>query len=454
MMCIIKKNKLFYKACLERCVKVNKKRIQGCVGFIFIHILFFSIGLMSQTVDSTAYFAYKFIKKEHNKLENDTCLWAFYERLYQLDKLKLGRVNIVHIGDSHVQADFFSGSIRQKLQLKFGNAGRGLIFPYRVAKTNEPVSYRTTSNTDWSAKRNVFLDNPLPIGISGFTMETSDSLAEIDLTVKDQPGLGYRFSKLTLFHEKGINNYDITVCDELNCEKGEFKSTDQSSNPFVSQIKLDKPMEQLILKNKRTDSSHQNSTRIYGLLLENDSAGILYNTIGVNGAEYRHFNMSKYFVQQFSYLDPDLVIISLGTNEAFSAGFDKVDFGKNIDTLVTNIQQANPNAAVLITTPGDSYRKARKGKVKNPDVKAARLTIINYCLQHHLAYWDWYEIMGGYGSMNNWFLAKIAQKDRVHLNGRGYQIQGDLLYRAFIKGYQEYIQKRNIHNIEESNKED
>ncbi len=408
--------------------------------FIFCFIVTSCIG---QTLDSSAYTAFKFIKNEKNKIENDSsALSFFYEKLYQLEHKENDRINIVHIGDSHLQADFFSGAVRQKLQLKFGNAGRGLIFPYRVAKSNEPTNYKSTSSDTWNSKRNVFYDNPLPIGISGFTVETYDSLAQLDIVVKDQPGLSYSFSKIALFHEKRLDNYDITVCDEMNCERGLFKSMDSSANRFVSELKLDKPMKEIIFRNKRSDTANQHSTRIYGLLLENDSAGILYNTIGVNGAEYRHYNMSKYFTAQLSYLNADLIILSLGTNEAFSGGFDKVVLNNNIDTLITNLRITNPNAAILLTTPGDSYRKSRKGRVKNPDVKIARLTIINYCTQHNLAYWDWYEIMGGYGSMNNWFLMKLAQKDKVHYNGRGYMIQGDLLYRALVEGYNQYQQKR------------
>lgn len=413
-----------------------------CILLILSAIVSFITETSGQTLDSTAYAAYKFIKTEKNKIENDSsALSLFYEKLVQLQATKTGRVNIVHIGDSHIQADFFSGSVRQKLQLKFGNAGRGLIFPYRVAKSNEPGTYKSTSNATWNSKRNVFYDNPLPIGISGFAMETSDSLAEVDLVIKDQPGLGYSFSKLALFHEKGLNNYDITVCDEVNCEQGILKSTDSTSNPFVSELKLNRPMKELILRNKRSDTA-KHSTRIYGLLLENDSAGVLYNMIGVNGAEYKHYNMSKYFAPQLAYMNADLIILSLGTNEAFSAGFDRLSFNNNIDTLIMNIKLSNPNAAILLTTPGDSYRKSSKGRVKNPDMKIARVTIINYCQQHNLAYWDWYEIMGGYGSMANWFLMKLAQKDRVHYNGRGYQIQGDLLYRALMKGYNHYVQEK------------
>ncbi|MCW3101996.1 MAG: hypothetical protein JWO09_436 [Bacteroidetes bacterium] len=406
-------------------------------------LIAFAFHSKAQTVDSASYKLYKFIRTDLNKIENDSSSLAFvYEKLYQLETTKQGRVNIVHIGDSHIQADILSGSVRQKMQLKFGNAGRGLIFPYRVAKSNEPSSYKTVTNVAWDAKRNVFYDKPLPIGISGFTVETKDSVAEISIMVKDQPKLGYSFTKFTLFHEKGPSNYELTVCDDLNCEIGTIRPIDKSANPFVSELKFSKPMRQIYLRNKAADTAMQHSTRIYGMMLENDSAGVLYDMIGVNGAEYRHYNMSKYFLQQFSYLNADLVIISMGTNEAFYGGFDKELFYRNIDTLITSLKNANPNTAILLTTPGDSFRKSKKGRVKNPDMKLAREAIIKYSLDHNLAYWDLYEVMGGYGSMAKWYAAKLSAKDKVHFSGKGYQIQGDLLYQAFLKGYEGYKGKK------------
>ena len=79
----------------------------------------------AQTLDSTAYKQYVFIKHQLNHIENDsTSLNSFYEKLDQLEQKKITRLNITHIGDSHIQADHFSGLVRQKLQLKFGNAGR------------------------------------------------------------------------------------------------------------------------------------------------------------------------------------------------------------------------------------------------------------------------------------------------------------------------------------------
>jgi hypothetical protein len=428
---------IFFEKALLSC---NGKRFILACFFIFI---FIQPALFAQTVDSNSYKLFKFIRTDLNKIQNDSSSLSFlYEKLYQLEKTKQGRVNIVHMGDSHIQADIFSGAVRQKMQLKFGNAGRGLIFPYRVAKSNEPSSYKTVTNVVWDSKRNVFHEKPLPIGVSGFTVETSDSVAEINLTVKDQPKLGYAFTKFTLFHERGPNNYEITVCDDLNCEIGLIRPIDKSPHPFVSELKFDKPMKQIYLRNKVSDSTLHHTTRIYGMLLENDSAGVLYNMIGVNGAEYRHYNMSKYFLQQFAYLNADLVIVSMGTNEAFYGGFDKELFYRNIDSLIANIKSVDPNVSVLLTTPADSFKKSRKGRIKNPDMKLAKEAVIKYALDHNLAYWDLYEVMGGYGSMAKWYTAKLSAKDRVHFSGKGYQIQGDLLYQAFLKGYEGYKRKK------------
>src|SRR6218665_6047 len=124
-------------------ISITIKKTGGKKGILFLFVFYFLLPFATgaQTIDSSAYKLYTFIRKDLNKIQNDSTSLAFlYEKLYQLEKTKTGRVNIAHIGDSHIQADIFSGLVRQKMQLKFGNAGRGLIFPYRLAKSNEPNS--------------------------------------------------------------------------------------------------------------------------------------------------------------------------------------------------------------------------------------------------------------------------------------------------------------------------
>jgi hypothetical protein len=382
---------------------------------------------------------YPYIVLDSNRIHNEAVLRKlFYPRLQQLSEGKIERVNIVHIGDSHIQADFFSGTIRENFHNDFGNAGRGFVFPYRVAKTNEPYSYKTSTNVEWDSKRNVFPDKPLPIGAGGITIQTLDSNAIINFTLNEKNTIDYSFNKLTLFHEKGKGNYDYIICDDYNCGIGEINSSDTGS--FVSTVAFEKPVKQFILKCKTSDTAQQCS-RIYGMLIENGKPGVLYNMIGVNGGEYRYYTMSKYFVEQMHVMMPDLVIVSMGTNEGFQKGFNAEIFYSQIDTLITSLKNKNPAAAILLTTPGDSYRKQGRSKMPNPDILKARETIIKYSYEHDVAYWDLYEVMGGFKSMAKWYASGLTAKDKLHFSKKGYMIQGALFYSALKNSYNNYLKK-------------
>jgi len=78
------------------------------------NLFFLSLVLASGLVrgqDTIAYAvapAYDFIKSEENEIHNSVSIAFFFEKLYQLKKTKNSTVNILQIGDSHIQADFLS----------------------------------------------------------------------------------------------------------------------------------------------------------------------------------------------------------------------------------------------------------------------------------------------------------------------------------------------------------
>ena len=64
---------------------------------------------------------------------------------HDIAALKEGRkepVRILHIGDSHIQAEFVTNELRRLMQEKYGNAGRGLMVPLRLAGTNQSHDYK------------------------------------------------------------------------------------------------------------------------------------------------------------------------------------------------------------------------------------------------------------------------------------------------------------------------
>ena len=158
--------------------------------------------------------SYAFLQQDANTIQNSVTLSEFYEKLYQLKKLKKNPVNILQIGDSHIQADLLSGTVRKLIQLEFGNAGRGLIFPGRVGRTNESSTVTSSATGLWDAKRIIYTNQPLPIGIGAMTIQTEQPGNTIKL--KTNPGeLNYSFNKITVLFEKDLSSFNLVVKDSI-----------------------------------------------------------------------------------------------------------------------------------------------------------------------------------------------------------------------------------------------
>ncbi|MCS7087002.1 MAG: hypothetical protein NZ534_13090, partial [Bacteroidia bacterium] len=115
---------------------------------------------------------YPFVRYERNYWEwkRDEAVAPFFEALLQTDRRKL---RVVHIGDSHVQADVYTGHVRNRLQELFGAGGRGMIFPYAAAKTHSAYDYLTFCAGVWDYARNVHPVHKYPVGVSGVTISTT-----------------------------------------------------------------------------------------------------------------------------------------------------------------------------------------------------------------------------------------------------------------------------------------
>jgi lysophospholipase L1-like esterase len=379
--------------------------------------------------------AYPFLRTDANHIENAQLgLQHFYRRLAQLPLspavLPGARVSVVHIGDSHIQADEFSGRTRHELQRTYGNAGRGLAFPFRVAKTGGSPTFRTAATSgQWRARRVLATpDSTLPIGLSGISLVTNDSGAAFTLRIPTQHRLGYGFTKLTVLRQPGPAAFDWQV----RTAQGRLLGAVHGNTPgLAAPLLLDSVRSYVELSTVRS-KPQQTGALLYGLLLENGQPGLFYHAIGVNGAAVRHYNRSPMFFEQVPLLQPDLFIISLGTNDAYEPGFNPIQFGQQLDTLVSRLRRRSPHADVLLTAPADSYRARR---YRNPDLARLRTVLRAYCTEHDLAYWDFSVVQGGYGSMRAWQQAGLAQPDLVHFTTKGYDLQGLLLYLALQDGF-------------------
>lgn len=374
---------------------------------------------------------------EDNIIQNAWHLDPLFEKLYQLRLANDRCVNIVHIGDSHIQADYMTSIIRRQFHRDFGNAGRGLIVPLRVARTNEPNNFKTASNVTWKSKRCVFPDQPLPIGVGGVTIESDDPAANLEIYMNDL-WLDYGFNSLALFYQKDASSFDFSVRDLQGRELAFISAQDNDSSRDISTASWSELVNAVNIQSVKTNES-QTKALVYGAVLRNSNNGVLYHTIGVNGAKYKHYNEAKHFASQTAGLKADVFIISLGTNE--SIDYPNVDrtFTNQVDALVRSLKSYNPKAVFILVTPQDVFRRKNR---PNPGIRNVRDQIIRYAVENGLAFYDLYRAMGGEDSAKRWSENSLLRPDGVHLTKEGYEYQGNLFYQALIKGYNSYVPDR------------
>ncbi len=402
-------------------------------GFLLVLMLSLSLSARAQPLPGQRT-SFGFINVNENVLQNDIALERFLEQLYQLKALDSGLVSVIHIGDSHIQADFLTEVVRKKLQSTFGNAGRGLIVPGRVAGTNEPFNIRTSASGTWTSKRIVHPANPLPIGIGGITISTAEENGSLTMTMKESE-VDYRFNRLTLFMPNDARSYSLSVMDSLSVELTRYTSARGQDGSHAVKMPLPGLYRQVELRNVR-ESQEQSHTTLFGVNFENGRPGILYHAVGVNGARYEHYNKADMFALQTSLLKPNLVIISLGTNESAEYPHLKTDFLRQVHTLVNAIRTNNPDAAVLLITPPDAFLR----KVKpNPGIEIIRRQILDYAVENGLAFWDMHKVGGGAGAAIHWRESGLLRPDGIHFTREGYALQGKLLYEAIMKSYTRYV---------------
>lgn len=341
-----------------------------------------------------------------------------------------GQLKILQIGDSHIQADYFSGKMRENMQ-SFApgiKGNRGFIFPYRIAKTNNPENYKSKFTGNWHHKRNITENNNTDLGISGISVTTYDTNASVQIILNNHSFPHQDFNKVKIFQNSGDSIFDIFI-EQNGILRGNY------NNLGFTEFATDEHFDTLNIFFLKSDSNQKQFT-IHGIELDNDDPGIIYSAVGINGAECNSFLKCNLLENHLQIINPEWIIISLGTNEAYSKNFSSTIFENNLDALICRIQNALPETFILLTTPPDSYRKRKK---PNPNMQIASKTIYKIAEKRNCAVWDLYEVMGGFTSMKLWLKAGLAANDKIHFSTNGYALQGDLLFNAFLSAYDKNI---------------
>jgi lysophospholipase L1-like esterase len=348
---------------------------------------------------------------------------VFLAALHQQSNKKNRKVRIGYFGDSMIEGDLITQTIRTILQNKFGGDGVGYI-PATSIVAHFRQTVKAYANQNWEDINYNNNKQKLMIGFSGHTFFAKNNAG---ITIK--PGGGKHLSSLynvSILYGNGIL--------DLACNKQNIKLIgDGLFN--VARITNDSNLKLLEL------NFNENKTPIFGFASESRIGVILDNLSfrGTSGTELTRLN-SKMLKQIDSLRPYDLLVLHYGPNLLYSDSIINFNYyQKQLEKSLKHLRKAFPRTSILIVSTADKAFKIegeyRTGNGVENLLKAQQAAAQKY----GCAFFNLYEAMGGYNSMKTWAEKKpiLAGSDYTHFNQSGSAKIGRLIGNAILNEYEQ-----------------
>jgi lysophospholipase L1-like esterase len=353
-------------------------------------------------------------------------LTNFLTALQQLQKQKRKKVRIGYFGDSMIEGDLITQTIRSILQNKYGGNGVGFIPPTSVV-AHFRQTVKVTASEHWEDIHFFNNKKKLILGLSGHTF-----FAKEGATINIKPGGGKHLSSLyDLSILYGATGEQTNLAFTLNSTRYQLTGNKQFNS---YQVNADTPLAkaQLVFQ--------QGETPIYGFSAESKTGVILDNLSfrGSSGVEL--IRLTGTMLKQIDSIRPyDLIVLHYGPNLLYADSI--VYFGyyqKQLSKTVQHLKKAFPKASILIISTADKAFKI-DGVYRTGDgveaLLAAQQQVAN---KFNCAFFNLYEAMGGYNSMKAWVEKHpiLAGIDYTHFNQSGSAKIGRLIANAILNEYE------------------
>jgi lysophospholipase L1-like esterase len=366
---------------------------------------------------------------------------AFFARLARTDRKEAGAVTrILHYGDSTIASDYVSGTVRRRMQARFGDAGHGFILianPWEWYFHNDVLH---ASDGEWKASR---LAGPVaPDGMYGLggVSFTSYGGGVAWFGTATRGDFGRHVSRFDLYYLEQPGGGDVELgvrgaTPERLSTRGDAKTS------RVHSVHVDDGEAKLTVK-----AMGGGPVRLFGVALERDQPGVVYDALGSHAAMavYWQRQDAAHWKDQLALRDAALVVFQYGTNESDLWKLDRDDYEKALAGLVDELREAAGGASILVVAPLDRAQD-KDGRLVTKSVILDLVAIQKrVALSHGAAFWNTFDAMGGEGSMARWVKAKpqLGGGDLTHPTPLGAEVLGDMLSDALIAAFERYKTSR------------
>jgi lysophospholipase L1-like esterase len=359
---------------------------------------------------------------------------AFYAALKKAEaKDPGGVVRVSHFGDSIIAADYVSATVRQRLQSLYGDAGRGFVFPARPSSFHATEGVSLGSGSGWSIDK---LPEPRSKdGALGFGASfTAKGKAKAKLSTKSA------VSRFEVYYLESPSGGDLSL--SLDGATPETISTKGSATKLAWKSL------------STTDGPHDlaleaaSGVKLYGVTLERDTPGVVYDTIGLVSGAAAHLLLieESHFKSQLSHRAPNLVIVEFGTNEANYTGTSSTaiaEFQSQQEKVLGQIRKSAPKASCLVVSPVDAAERVAdetgeetlRSKAVLPKLVEAQRAA---ALAKGCAFLDMFTAAGGKGSASSLVSKGYLGRDLAHPTPAGARVIGRAIADAIVTEYGAY----------------
>jgi lysophospholipase L1-like esterase len=363
---------------------------------------------------------------------------SFYASLWRTEKKEAGAITrVAHYGDSPTTGDLITGDVRELLQRRYGDAGRGFTL---IAKPWAWYQrrYVDVSGDGWT------IDPALHFGardgIFGFAGVSFASNGSGRSTIH----VSRRLETIELWFEHRTGGGTVTVSAGGETV-GSVATSGDNGTPGYALVRLPAGAQDIELQ------TGGGPVVLYGAALDRTSPGVVYDCLGLNGGSITVLARiigAKHLAEQLRHRKPALVVINYGTNESsFSAYIDKY-YEKELREAVRRVRAALPASSILIMSPMD--RGERAGGVLRTLPTIPRLVAIQrrVAAETGCAFFSTYDAMGGEGTMARWYEAqpRLVAADFIHPTPQGGRMIAEVLVREIGLGLDRYKLSRLLGN--------
>lgn len=398
--------------------------------------------------------------------EKSMAMETFFRALLNLEKGEESMYRILHYGDSQLEGDRISDYLRNKLQLRFGGSGPGIVLPIDVSRSR--ISVFQSESKDW--KKFAIYGNvrhpegiygiggasyvytgtvPVKIGVDTFLHVVYDSMVPLQVLKKGHKDTSVAetsvadtslYRTVMVPFDSGRYRIDTVFKNRYEMRTSEsswlkFKCAAQSypkvrtfervelmysaKDTCYLQLMVDgKEFRKILLPT--TGASRVSlfngevnqevtirfkgiSPVLFGVLLDGRS-GVAVDNFPMRGSSGTGFEVmnQRLFTEQLKKSGTKLIIMQYGINVVPNPISNYDYYERLFYNQLKAIKKAYPEVSILVIGPSDMSRKVAGEYVSYPNITKIRDAMRNAAFKTDCAFWDLYAAMGGQNSMVSW----------------------------------------------------